>query len=167
MGGTRTSCPVFLDPSETPCPKNCHVYPVRDVKVPWSVLKGRSSAGEDAEGVNSPASGSHGYFISALSRFTLEVPLCSAKLNIAIAHVRSWGQVLSAAGKGSAPRMKGESEWEKDTELEKRPRELAKDIGWAGLCVVASASELNCCHPHTFKSFRGSSSSKPGFPGCR
>lgn len=70
-------------------------------------------------------------------------------------------------GKGSAARMKKESEWEKDTELEKKPRELAGDIGWVGVCIVASASELNCCHPHTFKSFRASRSSKPGFLGCR
>lgn len=125
--------------------------------------KGWSSADGDAEEVHNPASERRGYFISALSRFILEIP--PAKLNIAISHMRGWSQVLPATR--SAARMKGKSEWEKDTELEKQPRELAGDIGWVGVCIVASASELNCCHPHTFKCFRGSSSSKPVFPGCR
>lgn len=35
----RMSCLIFLDPSETPCPKYYYVYPVRDMKVSWSVLK--------------------------------------------------------------------------------------------------------------------------------
>ena len=85
--------------------------------------KGWSSADGDAEEVNNPAAEWRGYFISALSRLTLEIP--PAKLNIAIPHVRGWGQVIPATR--SAARMKGESEWEKDTELEKKPRELALD----------------------------------------
>lgn len=119
--------------------------------------KGWSSADGDAEEVNNPASEWCGCFISALSRFTLEIP--PAKLSIAIPRMRSWSQVRSSTGKGSAARMKRESQWEKDTELEKKPRELAGDIGWVGARTVASASEPNCCHSHTFKSFRGSCSS--------
>lgn len=125
-----------------------------------SVLKciKRSSADRDAEE-------GHGYFISALSRPTLEIP--SAKLNIAVSHMQGWGHVLPATGKGSAAQMKGKSEWEKDTKLKEKPQELAGDIGWVGVGRVASASELNCCHPHTYKSFRGGGNSKPGFLGCR
>lgn len=59
--------------------------------------------------------------------------------------------------------MKGESEQEQETELQKS-KELAGYIVWVGVCMVAAASELNCCHPHTFKFFNGSSNSKPTFP---
>lgn len=50
MGGIRRSCPIFLDPSDTSCPKNYYVYPVRDVKVSWSVLiKGQKEGPQQME----------------------------------------------------------------------------------------------------------------------
>lgn len=86
--------------------------------------KGRSSADGDDEDVNSLASEWSSYFISALSWFTLEIP--PENLNIATPHTRRWGQVLPAT---SAARTKGESEWEKDTELEKTSRVLVGYVG--------------------------------------
>lgn len=78
-----------------------------------------------------------------LSRFILEI--LPAKLSIA-----SHEKLEVHPATRSAARMKGESEQEQDTELQKKSKELAGYIVWVGVCMVAAASELNCCHPHTF-----------------
>lgn len=122
------------------------MYAVRNVESFLDCIKRTKecfSAAGDAAEVNSPASEWRGYFMSDLSRFILEI--LPAKLSIA-----SHEKLEVHPATRSAARMKGESEQEQDTELQKKSKELAGYIVWVGVYMVAAASELNCCHPHTF-----------------